>query len=111
MKQEQFKDVFDQTIKEIEQLLIVKGGEYAGSEDRLANFKRGAQRVGALPDQVLWIYLSKHLDSIETYIKDKVAGTSRPRSEPITGRIDDAINYLILYKAMVIESEGAQRGA
>jgi hypothetical protein len=111
MNQADFDIVVRDTIASIENLLKVKGGEYAGSEDRLANFKRGQQRTGAHPYQVLWIYLSKHIDSVETYIKDFVKGVNRPRSESIDGRLDDMINYCLLMKALIKENENALKAA
>lgn len=105
MRQEEFNVVIKETMDNIEKLLRVKGGEYAGSDDRLANFKRGQLRTGAHPMQVLWIYLSKHIDSVETYIKDIARGVTRERSEPIDGRLDDIINYCLLMKALVKEVE------
>jgi CRISPR/Cas system-associated protein Cas10 (large subunit of type III CRISPR-Cas system) len=107
MNQEDFDVVVTETMDSIAKLLRVKGGEYAGSEDRLANFKRGQLRTGAHPYQVLWIYLSKHIDSVETFIKDTAAGIVRERSEPIDGRLDDIINYCLLMKALVRESNGS----
>jgi hypothetical protein len=104
MHQNEFNIVVEETIASIRRLLVVKGGEYAGSEDRLANFKRGQLRTGAHPYQVLWIYLSKHIDSVETFIKDHAAGIQRERSEPIDGRLDDIINYCLLMKALVKET-------
>ena len=108
MNQEEFNVVVNDTIASIQKLLRVKGGEYAGSDDRLANFKRGEARTGAHPMQVLWIYLSKHIDSVETYIKDTAKGVTRERSEPIEGRLDDIINYCLLMKALVKETENAK---
>lgn len=105
MRQEEFNVVVEETIESIRKLLQVKGGEYAGSDDRLANFKRGQLRTGAHPMQVLWIYLSKHIDSVETFIKDTASGTTRERSEPIDGRLDDIINYCLLMKALVKETQ------
>lgn len=105
MRQEEFEVVVKDTMDAINQLLLIKGGEYAGSDDRLANFKRGELRTGAHPFQVLWIYLSKHIDSVETYIKDIATGKTRTRSEPIEGRLDDIINYCILMKALIKEKE------
>lgn len=96
-----------ETMRACEELLIVKGGEYAGSSDRLGNFKRGADRVGIHPMQILWIYAAKHIDSIETFIRDQATGTDRPRSEPIDGRLDDLINYCLLLKALIRESQNA----
>lgn len=105
MRQEEFEVVVKETMDNIAKLLRVKGGEYAGSDDRLANFKRGQLRTGAHPMQVLWIYLSKHIDSVETFIKDTAANIKRERSEPIDGRLDDIINYCLLMKALVKEVE------
>ena len=107
MNQAEFDKVVASTVESINKLLAVKGGEYAGSEDRLANFKRGATLTGVTPLQCLFIYLSKHYDSVSTYIRDQATGTNRVRSEPITGRLDDIINYCILAKALVQETESA----
>jgi hypothetical protein len=105
VKQDEFDVVVHDTINNIQDLLRVKGGEYAGSEDRLANFKRGAALTGATPAQVLFIYLSKHYDAVATFVRDQAANVKRERSEPIGGRLDDIINYCILLKAMVIEAQ------
>lgn len=83
-----------------------KGKEYAGSDDRLGNFKRLAQELEMIPEKALWVYFKKHLDSLTTWIKDQEKGFKREYSEPITGRVDDAILYLHLLKALVIEREG-----
>ena len=101
MQQADFDKVVEETIENIRQLLIVKGGEYAGSSDRLANFKRGAELTGATPLQVLFVYLSKHYDAVATFVRDDAAHTLRPRSEPIDGRLDDIINYCMLAKALI----------
>ena len=104
MNQTGFQIVVDNTIKATAQLLITKGEEYAGSADRLANFKRGANLTGTTPLQTALIYASKHYDSICTYIRKEASGTPQILSEPIEGRFDDLINYCILMKALVIES-------
>lgn len=105
MKQAQFQGIVNETISAIQGLLKVKGAEYAGSEDRLANFKRGATLTGCTPLQCAFIYASKHYDSISTYIKNCAAGTEQVLSEPIEGRLDDLINYCILLKALIKEGE------
>ena len=105
MDQKEFSIVVDNTIKSTAHLLVVKGEEYAGSADRLANFKRGAQLTGTTPLQTALIYASKHYDSICTYIRKESTGEIQKLSEPIEGRFDDLINYCILMKAIVIESK------
>lgn len=108
MNQNDFNLVVESTIARTGSLLVVKGGEYAGSADRLANFKRGSSLTGCTPEQVLFIYLSKHYDAIATYIRDNASGVERPRSEPIEGRVDDCINYLFLLQALIAETEQAK---
>lgn len=105
MRQEEFDKLVSETLAEIRQLLVVKGGEYAGSEDRLANFKRGAALTGATSLQVLFIYMSKHYDAVATFVRDDAAGVLRPRSESIEGRLDDLMNYCLLAKALVREMD------
>lgn len=104
MNKQRFKQLIEQQAEALRQLTASKGEEYARSEDdQLANFKRQAAEFGLQPEQVLAIYLNKHLDSIKTYIKHKTPTSIYALAEPIEGRIDDAILYLLLLKAMVIE--------
>lgn len=100
MNGSEFLQVLDQTFDRLTQLTTTKGAEYANSDDQLANFKRLSQRLGLSPEAVIMVYLSKHLDAIDSYIR-----TNRVHSEPIAGRIDDAILYLVLLKAQVAESQ------
>lgn len=104
MNQTDFDALVRDTIASTASLLVLKGGEYAGSEDRLANFKRGAALTGTTPLQVAFIYASKHYDALATFVRDDAAGIGRQRSEPIYGRLDDLINYCILMKALVQEN-------
>lgn len=104
MNNKDFSALVESTITDLQKLLIVKGGEYAGSEDRLANFKRGAQLTGCTPLQCAFIYASKHYDAIATFIRDDATGIERPRSEGIEGRLDDLMNYCLLMKGLIREN-------
>lgn len=88
-------------------LLKVKGGEYAGTLDRLANFRRGAALTGVEPMTCLFIYMSKHYDAIATYVKDGQTKTDRPRSEHIRGRLLDLANYAVLAAALLDDANSA----
>lgn len=99
MNRLQFDSIVRETIDSINKLLVVKGGEYASDEDRLANFKRGAQLTGVPPLTVAMIYMSKHYDAVASYVRNP----ARAASEPIEGRFDDLINYCILMKALIEE--------
>jgi len=93
----------DQTFDEITKLATLKGGEYSGDVDRLANFRRNGVDCG-LPMETVWrVYAGKHWDSITQFVKDLQAGKTRERLESLEGRADDLIVYLILFKAMLME--------
>lgn len=101
---------FARSIDELHERLIgltkTKGEEYKRRDDnQFANFERGARSLGLTREQVLMVYLSKHLDSIVTYIKDRAAGQEKIYAEPISGRIDDAILYLLLLRGMTVEND------
>lgn len=77
-----------------------KGKEYANSAvDRFANFNRLAAQLDMSNIKVCMVYLTKHFDAISNYVK-----TEEILSEPIEGRIVDAITYLILLAGMIKEN-------
>jgi hypothetical protein len=81
-----------------------KGSAYSrGEENSNSNFYRVAEALGTDPMSVAWTYALKHIDALSAYIK----GGSEGRligSEPVEGRIGDAVNYLlILYSILVQE--------
>lgn len=105
MKHTEFKKLLQATFGRMVVLTDSKGVEYANDKDQLANFKRLARTLGMTPEAVCYVYLQKHLDSIQHHI----AHPGRKAAEPITGRIDDAMLYLALLKAIVVEHEGKSR--
>lgn len=77
-----------------------KGEEYCQLDsDALKNFKRNAERLGTDPITVCSLYLFKHVDWLETYIKTRQEG-----SEGIESRILDLRLYLALLYALITES-------
>lgn len=106
MNSEAFARSIDELYERLRALTASKGEEYKRREDnQFANFERGAASLGLTREQVLMVYLSKHLDSITTYVKDRAAGQEKQYAEPISGRIDDAILYLLLLRGMATENE------
>ena len=103
MTLEELGKIVQQTQEAMDSLLKIKGGEYANSDDRLANFKRGAALTGVTPLQVLFVYLSKHYDGVASFIRKSASGEPITLSEPIEGRLDDIIVYCTLAKALVRE--------
>lgn len=101
----QWAELLAKTIKQIEHLSVAKGGEYAGDDDRLANFRRNAEAAGCSMELCWRIYAGKHWDAVSQFIKDLQTGKERERSEPIQGRLDDLIVYLVLMKAIMEERD------
>ena len=79
-------------------LTASKGEEYSGGDDQLANFKRYAAAAGISLEQAWLVLFMKHIDAISSHARTGVV-----LSEPIDGRIDDAMLYLHLYRAIVWE--------
>ena len=89
MRKDRFQQLLIQTHEQMLKLTASKGEEYANNEasglaDQHANFKRLAEELGLTPEQVLSVYLTKHLDAVKSYLR-----VGREFSEPIDGRIDD----------------------
>jgi hypothetical protein len=91
----EFLDHLSGFFADLRKLTDSKGVEYANSDDQLANFKRLSARVGIEPEKVNYVFLTKHLDSIEHAIR-----TGKTLSEPLRGRCLDAVLYLILLSAL-----------
>ena len=97
----------DRDFREIVQLcndlLTKKGADYQvglSTDDRdklrVSNFYAEAQSLGLSPFQVLGVYFHKHLRAIDKYL-----AKGSVESEPIEGRIADAINYLLLLQKLI----------
>lgn len=97
--------LLENTFSEIRNLAKLKGGEYSGDTDRLANFRRNSAALG-LPMETIWaVYAAKHWDAIMQYIRDEQTATKRERLESIEGRVDDLLVYALLFKAMLAEGK------
>ena len=104
---ERYAKLLAKVEEQIRSLSSLKGGEYAGDTDRLANFRRNADALG-VPMETIWaVYYNKHHDAVMQWIKDKQEGKTRQRLEGIDGRATDMIVYLTLFLALVEEGEEA----
>lgn len=108
MNQKDFEELCQQIQRDTTDILILKGREYAGSADRLANFKRNAELSGVDPLTVLHVYMAKHWDSFSTYVRDMQAKQPRELSEPIEGRLHDLINYAVLAVALISDAQESE---
>lgn len=94
---------FDELLKKCISILKVKGADYTiGTGDKLHNFKTTSEFMGLTPKQVLGTFLYKHMSAVFAYIKND----GQTESEPISGRLADVINYMLLLHKMIKEDEG-----
>lgn len=99
MTYEDFDKLFDGLIAECRGMRDTKGPEYSGTSDRLRNFKEQAADYGVSPLVVCGIFKKKHEQAIASFIRGEYRG-----SEPIRGRIVDAIVYNALLLGLIEES-------
>lgn len=101
MDTNQFNKVFEHQIRKSEECLIVKAREYASGDDRLHNFKVSAGFTQTTPKEALWGFLTKHLVSLSDMVVSDEVYSQDTWDEKIT----DAINYLILLRALEVEED------
>ena len=84
------------------EIVNAKRPAYTASDiDVLINFKRGAEAAGVRPLQAWWILFHKHMEAIRSRVKNP----DGKQAEPMIGRFADAINYLELGYALMVEEE------
>lgn len=101
MTDREFNSIVEKCCATIYSVLASKAKEYARG-DRLSNFKKAASAMSMTPEKACVAFWMKHVISIADLVNDldtnKVAGM--PMWEE---KIGDAINYLVLLKALVTE--------
>jgi hypothetical protein len=109
MTRTEWQALVDRTFAEVNGITATKGAEYThGSDDQLDNFKQNAIDLGLSPFAVWAVPFDKHVRSIKAFCAEAIRrGTSvyidDDASEPIEGRILDAIVYLLLLRALVLD--------
>ena len=99
MKKSDFDGQFNQMWLDIKSTRDSGQKEYAHTEDNVfANFERVAEGLNISREQALMVYLMKHMDGINAWIKGH-----KSQREDVTGRIKDAIVYLCLLWGMASE--------
>lgn len=101
---DEFDQLCNKRLAAVLQMRDTKGKEYAGNTgaDRLANFKKSAERAGLAPMQSWLVLADKHMLAIENFVK---SGGKTYSTETIQSRITDAILYLLLLEGLIAESE------
>lgn len=101
MRTEEFEKVVNDTLEQIEKVLIIKSREYSRNDDKLHNFNVGAMMTGQIREKVLAGFALKHYISIND-IRNDIQEGKLPSIETVNEKYGDAINYLILEKASIL---------
>jgi hypothetical protein len=101
MNHDEFQAVFNRQVKQCGAKLLEKSAEYATEEDKLHNFKVAATLNGETPEQALWGMQTKHIVSISDMVQ---SGKQFPK-EVWDEKLGDFINYAILLRAQIFETE------
>jgi hypothetical protein len=103
-----FDHILSSRCETMRAVLAGKADEYATGGDRLHNFKAAAGFDAAeiSPEQALWGMLRKHLVSLADIVAATAPGIDSCPSQWLRNeKIGDAINYLVLLEALLIDRE------
>ena len=104
MQKERFAELLQYRLESIEKILGKKAKQYAMGDDRLQNFKDGAQFNNTIPEDYLMHLVSKHIIALRDFIRVLKYG-ERKSIEDWDEKIGDIINYMILLEALIWEGE------
>lgn len=102
MKRSEFYVLMEEIHKRNMAIMKPKSMEYADAKDEgdpFANFKECAAFVRITPEQVLGVYMFKHIKAIYNFIKTNKSYSN----EHITERLSDCHNYLDLLEGLLMD--------
>ena len=100
MNQKEFQETRQYILDKAQEIMDAKQPEYTNkSIDVLNNFKQTAKSIGIQPMEVWAVFFNKHIQAILSHSGDP----NMHQAEPIDSRYADALNYLFLGFAMLVE--------
>ena len=102
MTENRFEQIVDETLNQIQNVLIEKGKEYRRNNNPFHNFEEGSKRTGLIREKVLDGMLLKHEISIADMTND-LENDILPKIETVEEKFGDNLIYLILKKASIID--------
>ena len=103
MNKTHFDKFFDYMIKEIKTTRDAGQDEYANPSNVFEDFVQTAELTGTTPGMVLYTFLNRHMRGIGAFIRGRDS-----QREHVSGRVKDAIVYLMLLWAMIEEEESKE---
>ena len=102
MTQKEFQETRQYILDKAQDIMDAKQPEYTNkSIDVLNNFKQTAKSLNTTPFIVWGTFFNKHIQAILSHAGDQ----NMHQAEPIDSRYSDALNYLFLGFALLVEHE------
>ena len=76
-------------------LLQGKSKDYSAVDDAFANFRMAAEITGMSMEQVIFIYLLKHLSAVENHLRGVQLG-----EEDLVSKMKDICNYFAIWATL-----------
>lgn len=102
MKHSEFEKVLNDTLDGARAVMSSKSKEYATDGNKMHNFDQGARMTGKSREEVLYGFALKHHISIAD-MRENAAKGVLPSLALVNEKFGDAINYLILEKASIVD--------
>jgi|TARA_R110001606_G_scaffold289416_1_gene437425 hypothetical protein len=102
MTKQEFQETRKYILEKAQDIMDAKQPEYTNkSIDVLYNFISTAKSIGIEPMEVWAVFFNKHVQAILSHAGDP----NMKQAEPIESRYADAINYLFLGFALLIQDD------
>ena len=105
MSEQEFEEIVDNRLKQVKELLLVKGKEYRRNGNPFHNFERGSEITGEPSYKILDGFLSKHLISYRDILNDMQMYAKTPSKELISEKWGDIITYFCIQEALIIKNK------
>ena len=97
LTQKEFENLINYRFEKCRSVLLRKKEEYAEDDDMLRNFNNAACTLEMEPEQVAFMYMMKHFQSI----KDLLFGKKKLTNDLWEEKITDLINYLLIIDSII----------
>lgn len=102
MTEEMFDMIISDTLDSLKKTLVVKGKEYMRNNNPFHNFEIAASMANTTREKALYGFALKHLVSISD-MRNDIENGKLPTLDMVEEKFNDALNYLLLEKASVID--------
>jgi len=102
MSEEEFDKIIEESCANIKQTLVVKGKEYRRNNNVFHVFEQAARIANITREKAMYGFALKHQVSIADIRNDLDKGIL-PTLEILEEKYSDAVNYLLLEKASIID--------